>query len=1562
MGEGEIDNILPCDTTAGQNATEEIRRKTYIESSSYHISIQMAVEIYWLSMCGNSSLYDAFWSSQLSVDTADPDFTRCFQDTVITWLSYGWLMLVSPVYLIYLQKKPSRCRMGSCNGLCRMKLVIAAILCTLHLLDLAVAVYRGVPSLQLESPASLLRPALQSATLALVVAMITLEHRTRVKSSGVLWIFWFLLALLEGIRLRSNIAHRFYTDDTSGTFRLVIFYVSYAMFLLQSALSFFVDHIEKAGKTKIQDEHSLLLGEQNDDIVDAKTSPEADANFPSRLLFLWITRFLIRGYRKSLRFEDLYDIDQGQKCKNLVERFERATENIQSNINSRGDRKDITTTVSLFLALAWTLKGWMILSTFCRFVATALLFANPPILRLLIVFVSSKGGYTWQAIIYAVLLCLSKFAFCVFIHWWLYAAYLASIQARTILNAVVYRKVLRLSTTARHGRSVGETVNLVSVDSQKVEEMFIYFDSLWNVPVCLVVCTVYLWHIVGPAALAGLVVLAVLIPTNAVFLGGKIGQYQTLRMKINDSRMRLTNEILNGMKVLKFYAWETLFQKKLLQIRKKELTLLRKIAYVNAITAVTWFMSPYLISLAIFAAYVVSSDDHVLTAETAFMTLSLINILTFPMSLLPMAVKNIGQGVVSLKRIAEFLSLDEIPANEDSTTRTTKVGADVITMESATYSWDGVTPVLRGFDLQVPRGSLVAVVGHVGSGKSSMLSAILGEMARLSGRCAVEGSLAYVPQQPWIQNVTLRDNILFGRVHVATRYQKVVSACAMLPDLQILPAGDMTEIGEKGTNLSGGQRQRLSLARGVYQDTDVYLLDDPLSAVDVHVAKHLFQHVIGPTGLLANKTRILATHNVTVLPMVDRIVVLHEGRIVDVGTYEEVSTTSETFARLLKAQNEETAKVEADGGSQSELTVSSATATESSGTEAMSVSKGKPRKRKRIRYETRHRSPDDIMPFPKDSLEGKDTLIEEEESCVGAVKVRTIWGYIDSGGLGSFAFMACGLVFFVLSQILTNVWLSSWSNDPVVNGTRDRGREYTRLGAYGGFGILQLFFVSMLSIALACGSVCASSKLYSALLGAILRAPVSFFDTTPIGRIVNRFAKDMDIVDSALPAYISLFLIVLVPFISTIGIILYSFPVFAAVLIPFGVIFVLVKLVYSANLRQLKRIDSVSRSPIYSYFEDTLVGLASVRAYRRQADFTAAFDVLVDRSQRAWYLYIICVRWLGVVMETVAAIFVLLVSLFVVFESGSLSAGVAGLALTYALQVTAYINLCLRSSADVEANIVSVERIKEYIGVGSEAPWCVPTHTPPASWPQHGAIEFIRFSTRYRPGLDLVLRGISAQISPREKIGVVGRTGAGKSSLTLALFRIIEAADGQIAIDGVRIADLGLHDLRTKLTIIPQDPVLFSGSLRDNLDPFAQYSDSQIWLALRKTNMETAVTALVNQLEYDVGENGDALSVGQRQLLCLARALLAKTKIVILDEATAAVDVATDQVIQRTIRIELADCTVITVAHRLNTVLQYDRLMVLDAGHIQEFDTPRRLLSNRRSVLYAMAKQLKNVN
>ncbi|KAK2158848.1 hypothetical protein NP493_1768g00015 [Ridgeia piscesae] len=1080
---------------------------------------------------------------------------------------------------------------------------------------------------------------------------------------------------------------------------------------------------------------------------------------------------------------------------------------------------------------------------------------------------------------------------------------------------------------ARHGQSVGEMVNLMSVDSEKVKEMFNWLDALWFPFFTVVLCIVFLWQVVGVAALSGLALLSILILVNAVFLGSKMAQYQGIRMNFIDSRMRHTNEIINGIKFLKFNAWEKLFQQKLLVIRKKELKLLRKIAYINTISAVTWFLSPYLVSLAIFTTYIVSSPDHVITAQTAFVTLALINNLTLPMSILPIAIRSIGQGVVSFRRTAAFLSLDELTCDESPTIRTTTVGADVVVFEKATFTWDGAVSVLKEIDLHVPRGRLVAIVGDVGSAKSSLLSAMLGEMTRLSGTCAVQGSVAYVPQHPWIQNATLRDNILFGRVHVSTRYQEVISACALLPDLQTLPAGDNTEIGEKGINLSGGQRHRVSLARAVYQDTDVYLLDDPLSAVDVHVAKHLFQHVIGPTGLLAHKTRLLATHNITVLPLVDIIVVLNEGRIVDVGTYE-------------------------GGESQSEET----TTTQSSDSSTLYDSDSKTRKRKRIRHVTRRHSSGEIMPLPNDCLGVKDTLVEEETSAVGAVRWRTVWGYINSGGLAAFAVMAVGLLFFVLSQMATNIWLSSWSNDPVVNGTRDREQEYMRLGTYAGFGVLQLLFVSMLSLAIACGSVSASSKLYARLLDCILHAPISFFDTNPIGRIMNRFAKDMDNVDTTLPSYINMFMVTLVPFLATIGIILYTLPVFAVAFLPFGAVFLFIKTVYSANQRQLKRLDSVNRSPIYSYFEDTLVGLASVRAYRRQTEFTADFDHLVDRSQRAWYLSVTTMRWLGVSIETVAAIFVLLVSLLVVFESASLSAGVVGLTLTYALQVTSCIHICMRSAAELEVNVVSVERIKEYSDINSEAPWYVPDRTPPVTWPQHGAVEFQCYSTRYRPGLDNVLRGISAQIAPNEKIGVVGRTGAGKSSLTLALFRIIEAADGRIVIDGVSVSDIGLHDLRTKLTIIPQDPVLFSGSLRDNLDPFGRYSDSQIWSALRKTNLETTVAAMEHALDYDVGENGDTLSVGQRQLLCLARALLAKTKIVILDEATAAVDVATDQVIQRTIRRELAECTVITVAHRLNTVLQYDRLMVLDAGQIREFDTPRRLLNNRRSALYAMVK------
>jgi len=811
---------------------------------------------------------------------------------------------------------------------------------------------------------------------------------------------------------------------------------------------------------------------------------------------------------------------------------------------------------------------------------------------------------------------------------------------------------------------------------------------------------------------------------------------------------------------------------------------------------------------------------------------------------------------------------------------------------------------------------LVAVVGQVGCGKSTLLSAILGETEKLHGSVFVEGSVAYVSQQAWIQNATVRENILFSRAFDSARYERVIDTCALRQDLEILPAGDATEIGERGINLSGGQKQRVSLARAVYFNADIYLLDDPLSAVDAHVGKHIFDNVVGPRGMLRNKTRLLVTHGIHFLPQVDQIIVIKEGRISECGTYSELLANSGAFAEFLQTYASENHSANSSG----ELArLSNSHTTRSSTSDEKEV--------------------EDVEKLSEDET-GK--MIDEERSETGRVKFSVFLSYLKSVGA---CFTVTTIIFLFLMEactVGTGVWLAYWSS---ANITTNKQRDFY-IGIYGGIALGQGIFTFLMSISLTFGSMLASRRLHHGLLNNIMRSPMSFFDTTPLGRIVNRFSKDMYVVDETLERAMCDFLWCLFDIIGLITAISYATPLFLAVLPFLGALYFYIQRVYVATSRQLKRIESVSRSPIYSHFLETITGATTIRAFSQQQRFIRDNYSRTDENQVAYYLSISSNRWLAIRLEFIGNCLILCAGLFAVLSRDKIMSGLVGMSLTYSLEVTDTLNWFVRMTSDLETDLVAVERVKEYSETPSEAEWIKPDSRPPDNWPDMGSIAIEDFDLKYREGLPLVLKQINCVIGAGEKVGIVGRTGAGKSSLTLALFRILERAGGRIVIDGVDIANIGLQDLRSRLTIIPQDPVLFSGTLRLNLDPFDRHTDEELWKALEVSHLKNFVSGLDDGLQHAVAEGGENLSVGQRQLVCLARALLRKSKILVLDEATAAVDLETDELIQQTIRREFADRTVFTIAHRLNTIMDYDRVLVLDNGSVIEFDSPANLLKD----------------
>lgn len=1570
--------------------------------AAYHLD-------YWVGLCGNRTEEDAFWSDRLTWNTTDPDFTQCFQNSVLVWIPCGFLWLLSLIYIPYILRQQRVNKLSRPTTLLALKIIVYTFLVFLALADLIQAAVQNGSSASLPV-VYFIKPVILFATYVLAIAVICLEFQSGIPSSGPIFIFWVLQGLINIVPFRSYIIHIEYTDDGSpvvdDSVRFTLFYIQYFLILCALILSCFGEEYREDDRTG---EREPLLGQNSKEVTGsdtgAKPCPEKNATFISRILFFWITKLIINGYRRPLVFDDLWELLPDDTCAAVVPNVEdhfkkQSKDSGWRMIKKKGGRKERSSSSngeavykekpgkngqqqgkeayvplqqggaskkvippSIWNTIISVFGSYYVLGGFFKLVYDIISFINPQILNLLITFVGSGDPFEWRGYVYVVALFGVSLVRTLFLQQYWHCCFKTGMRIRTAIIGVVYRKSLVLNSTAKRVSTVGEIVNLMSVDAQKLQDAPGYLHMLWSAPLTVAVAMYFLWQQLGAATLAGLALMIMLVPVNAL-IAQKTRTLQIAQMKQKDARIKLMNEVLNGIKVLKLYAWEDSFRDRVRNIRQEELDTLKKMAYLNAGSAISWFMAPYLVALGSFGAYVLASPTNILDANKAFVSLSLFNLMNYPISILPGVIAFAVQANVSIKRINKFLRNEEL--DPDNVIQDPQVG-DVIKISKGRFSWgDDQGSVLKNINLTVPEGKLVAVVGSVGCGKSSLISAMLGEMDVTGGKVHLRGSVAYVPQQAWIQNATLKDNILFGRTYHQSKYKRIIEACALKPDLEILPGGDMIEIGEKGINLSGGQKQRVAIARAVYQNNEVYLLDDPLSAVDSHVGKHIFENVIGPKGLLKNKTRILVTNGLTYLPQVDRIVVLKDNTISETGSYEELLQKDGAFAEFLTQYLVQT-DMDEDNAELDDLRetlkrqISAISATSDTAGSASDKDPGPDvtgaARAPRLKRRTVAKKKSESEPPSTEEKMKKIKLIEEEIAETGNVKGSIVKSYVQAGSYTFWVIAVVFYLFYLAAQVATNIWLSDWSNDkPSVNGTQDFKQRDLRLGVYGGLGGMQALCVLGQSFLLALAQVSASRVLHRDLLAAILRAPMSFFDTTPLGRLVNRFSKDIDTIDFNIPLTTRIWMGTFSGVITTLFIISYSTPVFLAVLIPLGVFYYFVQRFYIVTSRQLKRIDSIRRSPIYAHFSETLSGTSSIRAYKASDKFIEHSDQLIDENNMAYYPNIVSNRWLGIYLEIIGNIIVFFAGLFAVVQRNSIDAGIAGLSVSYALQVTGSLNMFVRMTCDLETYIVAVERVKEYTHCQTEAATIVEGNRPDTDWPTQGHVTFKNYTTRYRSGLDLVLKGIDCSFRPGEKVGIVGRTGAGKSSLTLALFRIIEAAGGNIIIDDIDISKIGLKDLRSKLTIIPQDPVLFSGTLRMNLDPFDKYQDEAIWSSLEQSYLKSFVESLPDGLQHHCTEGGENLSVGQRQLVCLARALLRKTRILVLDEATAAVDLETDDLIQSTIRTEFADCSVITIAHRLNTIMDYDRIAVLDNGLVVEFASPTELLRNKNGIFFGMAK------
>eukprot|EP00095_Tigriopus_kingsejongensis_P007287 maker-scaffold313_size211302-snap-gene-0.9 protein:Tk07287 transcript:maker-scaffold313_size211302-snap-gene-0.9-mRNA-1 annotation:"multidrug resistance-associated protein 1 isoform x4" len=1501
---------------------------------------------------------DPLWNANLTWYTDNPDFTTCFHQTVLVYVPLAILLLFLPVELYYARKSKDRhIPFTVLNG---TKIILNLILISLPLVDLFYVINQDAAWVHLV--ASIARAITFIVTLGLLLICL----RRGLVTSGVLFYFWTLLVIADGLTFRSAIMSGYAKGpDSMPPFvtALIQYPIVVAMFFLNCWADARPKHINLDGKATIPLANHPIINCHTPSFADQleNITPERYASHISRMLFGWVDPLTWKGWKTTLDKSELWALKDTNRCSGVIPAWNSCWS--KQVKNSKGHDVSILPTLFKAFGPAYFFSSILMLGV------SVLQFASPQIVDLLIAFVSSDDP-NWKGYLYTFLIVAITFSVSVLNSQSFYQEYLVGLRVRTALISAIYRKSLKLSNTARKEMTVGETTNLMQIDTQKFMDITLYFNLIWSSPLQIALALYFLWGTLGPSALAGLGVMILFLPLN-VIITSKMKKLQVSQMRSKDRRTKLMDEILNGIKILKLYAWETSFQDKVLQLREDEVQALKVMAYWNAGMTFLWTCAPVMIALASFGAFVLSDSNNILDANTAFVSLTLFNLLRVPMNLLPTLMVYLVQCQVSLKRVNKFMNSEELDPNTVTHNNQVK---DAIHIDNASFRWDkNQEPTIKNISLRVKEGSLVALVGQVGAGKSSLISAMLGEMDRTQGSINTKGQISYVPQQAWIQNGTVQYNITFGNRFKESTYKRVIDSCALRTDLDMLPGGDQTEIGEKGINLSGGQKQRVSMARATYNGGKLFFLDDPLSAVDSHVGAHMFKHVIGPEGILKNKTRILATHSAKYLPQCDNIVVMKNGEITEMGTYKELLRDDGEFAEFLiqYLTEEQDKEAEEDGANdtlenlkqelevvmgkdkvQRQLSYAKSQKSES----CSSVQTSRTKSGQRNRRNRKDSILTDLESIQESTIIKPGTqLIEDEKSAVGGVKWSVYQYYGRSvGNLMLFA----SLILYGSYQgfsVGSSIWLSRWSIDPLASTDTSVRNMY--LGVYGVLGLFQAVFIMAGTVFISIACLNAAITMHATMLQRILRSPMSFFDTTPLGRILNRFSKDIDIIDITIPQILRSLLVQILTVVGTIFIICFANPIFIAIIIPVFIIYYFVQKFYVATARQVKRLESITRSPIYSHFGETISGAPTIRAYGVTEKFIGENEAKIDINQECYYPTFVSSRWLSIRLECIGNLIILFAALFTVLSRDKLDPGLVGLTLSYALTITNSMSFLVSMTSEIETNMVGVERVREYQEIPTEAALEMPEQDPPPGWPKYGVVRFADYQTRYRKGLDLVLKGIDCHIQSGEKIGIVGRTGAGKSSLTLGLFRIIESAGGAIIIDDQDIGLMGLHRLRSRLTIIPQDPVLFSGSLRMNLDPFNKYSDQDLWTALDHAHLKAYVSNLPKALHFEVNEGGENLSVGQRQLVCLARALLRKTKVLILDEATAAVDLETDDLIQATIRTEFSDCTVLTIAHRLNTIMDSSKVIVLDAGKVIEFDTPGKLLKNKQSVFYGMVNE-----
>jgi len=1305
-------------------------------------------------------------------------------------------------------------------------------------------------------------------------------------------------------------------------------------------------------------------------------SPYTKANIFSKVTYSWEQPLFKVGYHRPLEKNDLYLLPPKLTEEYNEDRFYERWDKTEAK-KGKGKASVLNTIIKVY-GVKWASSGILkLISDACNTV-------SPVFLEMLLDHLSnkdSKAEEAYKGYVYITCMFALQIISTLVSNYYTNMMMEVGVSIRATVIGIIYRKTLKLSNKARQTIGDGQIINLVSSDSARLQRLTGSIHYLWSAPIQLIAILFLLIRSLGVWSLIGFTVFVVVVPLQGVIMKFLM-KFRRQTAVLVDKRVKKTQEVIGSMRVIKFFGWEQSFLNILQDLRKKEINRSKKGIILGSLTHAIFGSIPFVSSALTFIAY--SAAGNKLTAAKVFSSLAFFNMLRAPLSILPNTFNQLADASVSMKRLSKLLNameLDDLPEVDPSSDY-------AVTIKDGQFNWEVVkeddkdkkkgkkgkkdkkdkkdkkvkkndhdsidssntlinnkktvtgditdelkkdgdasstssSELMESFrlhdiNIKIKKNSLTAIVGAVGSGKSSLINAIIGEMKKEEGKIIHGGTISYCSQQAWIQNATVRDNILFGKEYDEELYRKVIEYCSLTHDLEIFPDGDMTEIGERGINLSGGQKQRINLARAVYFNSDIILMDDPLSAVDAHVSRALFDNCI--LGALANKTRILVTHQLHILPRVDYIIVMNNGRIEEQGEYDELMQKDGEFARLMRTYG---------GIDDSEDDLTDKSSDDENEKEAVEG------KDKEIKIEE--------MPMKGGAFggEGKKpgkTLMTKEERATGSVDAKVYKDYLKAaGGITIGILILIAVVVLQISKFGNDIWLVYWTDDTF------HWAATSYIIVYMIWNISQILMNLLYSVFMSFNGFRASKRIHRDAISRVIMAPIRFFDTTPLGRIINRFSKDQDSLDGMLFMAIQGFISSIASTITTIIFMLYAAPIFGIALFPLLILYYFVQKYYISTSREIKRLESLARSPLYANFTESLQGLPTIRAYNEQNRFIKHNQHLIDENNRPFHLQVTAQRWLGVRLECIGAFLVLFDGIAGLFLKDKLSASLLGLSLSYALQVTGSLNGIIRSLNELEINMNSAERLLYYANEievenqkGLDAP---------KEWPEQGKIEIKNLTMKYAPHLPPVLHNINLDVKSNEKIGVVGRTGAGKSSIVMTLFRLVEPEAGSsIKIDDIPITDLKLSDLRKKISIIPQDPILFSGTIRFNMDPFNEHSDAEIWEALENAGLKQTISELENKLESEVRTNGENFSVGQRQLLCLARAMIRDSHILIMDEATASVDIETDAIIQKALRTKFSNVTVLTIAHRLNTIIDYDKILVLSKGEVLEYDTPKNLL------------------